>query len=465
MVYYRFDVELSEKCEPDDQAIGEATRRYNSTYGEYVALGDIDDKQAVVYGAFLKRLGDLSIPQGFLQAVGLEGEVRTAIEVTASAFFDAFGSLFRHGGQASTTEIATRLGVSAPDTMRMCLADRTIRADVGDKELLAAAAELMAPSLDHELQRILSAPRRTPVAGHPVHYIIRSNDSRFRSYAREILLQALSSVGRLSICRHLQIETNDCEAAELRAKFELMDGGAVSVIMPPADEESGFGCKWGLDWDDIGPIVSEFCHRVLVLVEVRDDHKDVVSTLEAHVPGGAFVAISGDAEDAGQACAYLEQRAQAARLQPDEELRATVSESKWTRPELDAAADAWISRKLRKTVYTQYSSLSVEAPSKRPESLACDELQALIGLDPVKEAVSDLLAYRELSDVLTCRGANAPRPMMHMAFLGNPGTAKTTVARLFARIAKERRLVRTGVFVETGRSDLVGQYVGPLRFV
>ena len=48
----------------------------------------------------------------------------------------------------------------------------------------------------------------------------------------------------------------------------------------------------------------------------------------------------------------------------------------------------------------------------------------------------------------------------HMVFTGNPGTAKTTVARLFARIMKENNLLETGEFIEVGRADLVGKFVG-----
>jgi SpoVK/Ycf46/Vps4 family AAA+-type ATPase len=49
---------------------------------------------------------------------------------------------------------------------------------------------------------------------------------------------------------------------------------------------------------------------------------------------------------------------------------------------------------------------------------------------------------------------------MHMIFTGNPGTAKTTVARLFARIMRENGLLSKGHLVEVGRGDLVGKYVG-----
>ena len=51
-------------------------------------------------------------------------------------------------------------------------------------------------------------------------------------------------------------------------------------------------------------------------------------------------------------------------------------------------------------------------------------------------------------------------PAMHMVFTGNPGTAKTTVARLFARIMKENNLLSKGNLIEVGRGDLVGKFVG-----
>ena len=51
-------------------------------------------------------------------------------------------------------------------------------------------------------------------------------------------------------------------------------------------------------------------------------------------------------------------------------------------------------------------------------------------------------------------------PPMHMVFTGNPGTAKTSVARLFARILRENKILSEGHLVELGRSDLVAKFVG-----
>ena len=49
---------------------------------------------------------------------------------------------------------------------------------------------------------------------------------------------------------------------------------------------------------------------------------------------------------------------------------------------------------------------------------------------------------------------------LHMVFTGNPRTSKTSVARLFAEILKDEKVLSTGTFVEAGRADLVGDHVG-----
>lgn len=58
------------------------------------------------------------------------------------------------------------------------------------------------------------------------------------------------------------------------------------------------------------------------------------------------------------------------------------------------------------------------------------------------------------------RGIQKERASFHMVFTGNPGTAKTTVARLFAEIMKDEKVLPTGNFVEVGRAELVGDHVG-----
>ena len=97
---------------------------------------------------------------------------------------------------------------------------------------------------------------------------------------------------------------------------------------------------------------------------------------------------------------------------------------------------------------------------ERPFGTARKELDDMIGLTSVKEVIRKAIANYKLNKICSERGISRGNVSLHMVFTGNPGTAKTTVARLFAEIMKDERILSTGNFVEVGRADLVGQFVG-----
>lgn len=88
------------------------------------------------------------------------------------------------------------------------------------------------------------------------------------------------------------------------------------------------------------------------------------------------------------------------------------------------------------------------------------ELMGIIGLEEAKRIADLVINYDLASKTLADKGFKRGSISMHMAFLGNPGTAKTTVARMMAAAFKQKGVLRTGNFVEVGRGDLVGKYVG-----
>ena len=89
-----------------------------------------------------------------------------------------------------------------------------------------------------------------------------------------------------------------------------------------------------------------------------------------------------------------------------------------------------------------------------------NELDELVGLKKVKAAVNDLIAYQKVQKLREKEGLFSSKSTLHLAFTGNPGTGKTTVARIVGRIYKQIGLLSKGHFLEVSRTDLIAGYQG-----
>lgn len=323
-------------------------------------------------------------------------------------------------------------------------------------------------SLRLELDRIYYGKSTQKVVGHPVHYIVETDNDDTCESVCKILLSSLYANSRLLSRRYyfLRYEfDDDISLKSYDSFYKSIVGGAVIVkYLVHNDKEDHDVSVDREEVEKFCKMVQKYHHRVLTIFCFSHKCTKLKNLFFEYLGDICFVEVKEEAVSGEQAKNRLKMFAEDEGVETDKNLFAKLDDkAEYLASELYTMFEHWYDGKLKTDIYPQYKdfiSIKKEAVKVKPTGSAYDELMQMIGLSEVKKIINQMLTYHKAQRILGDFEKQKTKPAMHMVFTGNPGTAKTSVARLLAKIMKENHLLSNGNLVEVGRGDLIGKYVG-----
>ena len=355
---------------------------------------------------------------------------------------------------------------------RRTLEDRIISKKSTVQSLKTVAwKNLCDTDLNAEIEKICTPPTITKdILWHPVHYMFRCDSEENVQPIVEGTLSLLREKNRLISARYLNYSaptlSGDSNIEQLRSMYETLGGGAAVLSFfgfQPAEDEYITSSETVVS--KICELALEFRKKVLTVFCLNKADEKTRTIIYGCMGGTSLIEISTASVNFMTARKHLAAMAKENGLKPDKKLYASFTDpaALYNGSDLNKAFDSWYHLTLKTKIFPQYASVSTSravAAKAPPKGSAFDDLEHMVGLSEAKKIINDALNYYKIQKIYGERGIVSERPAMHMVFTGNPGTAKTTAARLFARIMKENNLLSVGDIVEVGRADLVGKYVG-----
>lgn len=337
---------------------------------------------------------------------------------------------------------------------------------------LKEASSMMADSsfLD-ELARIYSEDNdRDRFYGHPVHYKIVAGNVGAAMHMAELLVEALYANHRLSGQRINRISniTEQCYD-DLDLEHLVQRATGTTVIFELWKSNQG-NLNYATGYENVVETISDLIKKyqrntLFIIVEVYNQqnfNSQLFSKIGSDID---FVELDEGVGNHAQALNYLKSlEGFTTQTSYDEaELVTALGDKRSFRAsDIHQIHDKLYHDALKIKTYRAYKNITCFATPKSTDKQidAYDTLQEMIGLKEQKAMIDKIIAAFAVRKMKAGIGLGTMRMSMHMCFTGNPGSAKTTVARLLADILSKEGILTTGRFIECGRADLVGKFVG-----
>ncbi|SCX94597.1 ATPase family associated with various cellular activities (AAA) [Lachnospiraceae bacterium XBB2008] len=337
------------------------------------------------------------------------------------------------------------------------------------EDALDAGKKIMADaSLTEELTRIYSDENEKKYFGNPVHYKICASTSKVALDIVDIMVSALIANKRLCGRRIIRIHdiSEGCyDERELKNLFESAQGNTVIIEMKGAGEDhKNFASAYQRVVDYFDQMIEKnHLNTLCIFVEIKGQEGFSKNLISKVIESIRVIDIHEGYGDRDQAAAYLTRMAEEEKFSLSKEEIDDLLEDKkmFSVEEVADIYRQWFKNGLSTHIYKAYRYCQYNCEKLDDKSSApYDDLQKMIGLAEIKRTVDQIIDSARIRKIKTDMGLETHKASMHMVFTGNPGSAKTTVARLIAQILRKEDILETGCFVECGRADLIAKYVG-----
>lgn len=408
-----------------------------------------------------------------LDELGLSGKMTGQQEITESTYSTKLSSSERHDFCPEGYKIREEFDIYGHARDFKFTERKLTEIDFGtpkskpvSQNLIKAYAESLAcENLLEEITRV-SANKKY---GTPVHYRISMEKMDACRDVYDFLLDCLKRNGRIlrgvvNIWSNTYEERRDrFSKANIQKIYDRSECGVV-VIKSNYEEFSGDAAPaYYRQIREICEVIRANKRNVLTILCFEKSAKKQQKAFMDNLENMTFVDIREAVMYKPEAIKYLRLLAKRDEYSIVEEAIKKLQDGKgYTRLELSQMYIDVYAEYQKAVEFPEYKDFAVieKRIEEKIEGIAYAQLQSMIGLRSVKEQIENIISFAKVQKLAIDKGLTSASITKHMVFTGSPGTAKTTVARLFAQIMKDNSLLASGVFVEVGRAELVGEYLG-----